>query len=185
MIICSYYDESDKKKPETDPEKSSGILPVDFDEIHLRITHLTKLLGDEFEIAVSPDSKTVTFSAGNDDGTGLYKIGWDGKDQKLLIKKAKGLRSLHFAKKGDDLFFIKSGMLNKMNIKKTSPKPIPFSAKLTIDMGAENLQKFEEAWRAMRDNFYDPGYHGIDWNGVYKKYRAWINKGMNLIIYLQ
>ena len=170
---------SDKKKSETDTEKSAEVLPVDFDEIHLRVNHLTKLLGDEFEIAVSPDSKSITFSAGNDDGTGLYKIGWDGKDQKTLIKKGKGLRALHFAQKGDDLYFIKSGMLNSMNIKKTSPKPIPFNAKLTIDMGAENIQKFEEAWRSMRDNFYDPGYHGIDWDGIYKKYRGWINEGLN------
>ncbi len=170
---------SDKKKDEKDTEKSSGMLPVDFDEIHLRVTHLTKLLGDELGLAVSPDSKTVAFTAGNDDGTGLYKIGWNGKDQKTLIKKGVGLRALHFAKKGDDLFFIKSGMLNTMSIKKASPEPIPFSAKLTIDMGAENIQKFEEAWRSMRDNFYDPAYHGADWTEIYNKYRPWINKGLN------
>ncbi|MEN8221943.1 MAG: S41 family peptidase, partial [Acidobacteriota bacterium] len=178
--------EEDKKKKvpaKKDEKKVSEVKPhvltIDFKNIHRRVTHLTELLGDEYGIAVSPDSKTIAFTAGNDEGRGLYKIGWDGKGKKNLIKKGKGFGSLHFAAKGENLFFIESGMMNTLNIKKGPAKPIPFNAKLTIDMGAENIQKFEEAWRAMRDNFYDGRYHGADWNGIYKKYRPWINEGLN------
>ncbi len=177
-------EDNKKKKPaEKDGEKAPEVktppLPIEFNDIHLRVTHLTELLGDEFGLAVSPNSKTIAFTAGNDEGTGLYKIGWDGKEKKILINKGNEFGSLHFGDKGDDLFFIKSGMLNQMNIKKGKPKTIPFSAKLTIDMGAENIQKFEEAWRAMRDNFYDAKFHGTDWNGIYNKYRPWINEGLS------
>ncbi|HYE14239.1 MAG TPA: S41 family peptidase, partial [Pyrinomonadaceae bacterium] len=27
----------------------------------------------------------------------------------------------------------------------------------------EKLEVFEQGWEYMRDNFYDPGYHGVDW----------------------
>jgi tricorn protease len=31
-------------------------------------------------------------------------------------------------------------------------------------------QIFDESWRQMRDFFYDPNMHGVDWDKVYKKY---------------
>jgi len=176
-------DRKKKKTAGTEGEKGAEVksppLSIDFDEIHMRVTHLTRLLGDERRMAVSPDSKTLAFVAGNDEGTGLYRIGWDGKGKKILIGKGKRFRSLQFGQKGNDLFFINGGAIQTLNIKKGAPKPVPFQAKLTIDRGAENIQKFEEAWRAMRDNFYDGNYHGVDWEGVYNKYRPWINEGLN------
>ena len=174
--------ESEKNSKDKETKKNSSsvkkMLPIDFDEIHLRVTHLTKLLGDEFEIAVSPDSETVVFIGANDEGTGIYKIGWNGNKMRSLLGKGVGLSGIHFANKGDDLFFTKQGMLNSISVKNGKLKAIPFFAKLTIDKGSENIQKFEEAWRKMRDNFYDSKYHGTNWDEIYKKYRPWINRGL-------
>jgi tricorn protease len=41
-----------------------------------------------------------------------------------------------------------------------------------LDKQAEWNQIFNECWRQMRDFFYDPGLHGVDWVGVRKKYAA-------------
>lgn len=38
------------------------------------------------------------------------------------------------------------------------------------DRSAEWRQIFNECWRVMRDNFYDPGLHGVDWQGIRSKY---------------
>lgn len=42
--------------------------------------------------------------------------------------------------------------------------------KVKVDLEAEWQQMFDEVWRHMRDFFYDPGMHGVDWKAVYKKY---------------
>ncbi len=43
---------------------------------------------------------------------------------------------------------------------------------VTVDRQAEWAQIYNEAWRQMRDYFYDPGMHGADWNAVKKKYEV-------------
>ncbi len=50
-------------------------------------------------------------------------------------------------------------------------KPINLSQmKVLVDLKAEWQQMYDEAWRHMRDFFYDPGMHGVDWKAVYTKY---------------
>lgn len=39
-----------------------------------------------------------------------------------------------------------------------------------VDLKAEWKQIFNEAWRQMRDFFYDPNMHGTDWSAIRKKY---------------
>jgi len=44
--------------------------------------------------------------------------------------------------------------------------------KVRIDRKQEWQQIFNEAWRQMRDFFYDPGMHGVDWIAMKKKCSA-------------
>jgi tricorn protease len=43
-----------------------------------------------------------------------------------------------------------------------------------VDYSQEWQQIFDESWRQMRDFFYDPGMHGVDWKAMYEKYNALI-----------
>jgi tricorn protease len=44
-----------------------------------------------------------------------------------------------------------------------------------VDPKAEWKQMYNEAWRVQRDFFYDPGLHGLDYEGSKKKYDAWLD----------
>ena len=46
---------------------------------------------------------------------------------------------------------------------------------IAIDPPVEWRQIAREAWRLNRDFFYAPNYHGVDWNGVWKKYEPLID----------
>ncbi|MDR1371107.1 MAG: PDZ domain-containing protein [Dysgonamonadaceae bacterium] len=43
--------------------------------------------------------------------------------------------------------------------------------KVVVDLHAEWNQIYNECWRQMRDFFYDPKMHGVDWNKIQKKYQ--------------
>lgn len=54
-------------------------------------------------------------------------------------------------------------------------KPVDLSQmKVYVDLKAEWQQMFDEVWRHMRDFFYDPGMHGMDWKAVYEKYNQMV-----------
>jgi len=42
---------------------------------------------------------------------------------------------------------------------------------VSLDRRAEWKQIFEECWRQMKDFFYAPNMHGVDWEGVKKRYQ--------------
>jgi tricorn protease len=43
------------------------------------------------------------------------------------------------------------------------PRRITASVRMEIDIAAERRQVFEEAWRVMKNRFYDPKMHGANW----------------------
>jgi len=52
------------------------------------------------------------------------------------------------------------------------PRRIPFTVRLIIDRPAERRQVFDEAWRVMKNRFYDANMHGVNWAAARDKYES-------------
>jgi tricorn protease len=52
----------------------------------------------------------------------------------------------------------------------TPGKRVTFTARVEVDQQAQRKQVFAEAWRVMRDRFYDPNLHGVNWIKVRQTY---------------
>jgi tricorn protease len=44
--------------------------------------------------------------------------------------------------------------------------------RMKLDTAAETKQMWDDGWRIVRDWFYDPGLHGVDWAGLKARYGA-------------
>ncbi|HEX3878880.1 MAG TPA: S41 family peptidase, partial [Bryobacteraceae bacterium] len=53
-----------------------------------------------------------------------------------------------------------------------APRRIDFSLRMVIDIPAERRQIFEEAWRTMKNRYYDAKMHGADWAAAKDKYES-------------
>ncbi|HEY7118881.1 MAG TPA: hypothetical protein VH475_19990, partial [Tepidisphaeraceae bacterium] len=51
-----------------------------------------------------------------------------------------------------------------------APRRVTFSVRLVVDRAAERKQVFEEAWRVMKNRFYDANMHGVNWAAAKDKY---------------
>ncbi len=52
------------------------------------------------------------------------------------------------------------------------PRRIPISVRMVIDIPAERKQVFEEAWRVMKNRYYDPAMHGANWAAAKDTYES-------------
>lgn len=66
----------------------------------------------------------------------------------------------------------KKGKLARLDIKSFKSESLPFKAKMKVDHLKQKEQIFEEAWRMLRDSFYDPEFHGRDFKALKNKYKS-------------
>lgn len=170
-------DKKEDKKDKKDKKKKKEVEPItiDFEDIHYRLDQVTSLPGGEGQVTISKDGKTFYFTASSNvsRGSDLYSIQFDGTEIKQLTKGGKRPGGIKLDPNSDDLYVIKSGVLNKVNHKKGDMTSYGHSAKMTIDHNQEKEQVFEETWSALNKGFYDPNFHGQDWDALKTKYKPW------------
>jgi tricorn protease len=52
------------------------------------------------------------------------------------------------------------------------PRRVNFTVRMVVDRVAERRQVFEEAWRVMKNRFYDPKMHGVNWAAAKDRYES-------------
>ncbi|MBI2946078.1 MAG: PD40 domain-containing protein [Verrucomicrobia bacterium] len=50
------------------------------------------------------------------------------------------------------------------------PRRISFTVRMEVNQTAERRQVFQEAWRVMKNRFYDPTMHGVNWAAARETY---------------
>ncbi|HOB53412.1 MAG TPA: S41 family peptidase [Acidobacteriota bacterium] len=168
----------DKGKPAGDDAAAKAKEPpvppveIDFAEIHERARLLDALPGDEGDLAVSPDGRTVVFSAALDGERDLYKLRWDGKELKRLTTGDTRPAQPAFSKDGKQMLYRTSrGTVGVTDLEGKPGDPVAFTARHEVERAALRLQVYEEAWRELERGFYDPAFHGADWAALRDRYR--------------
>lgn len=181
----SDWDEKEPAKEEKTGEKSNvksekkdsmkvKLIKIDFENIHERVVQVTNFPGDENNLVISKDGETFYYTGNSSTAKGrdLYSIKWDGKDLKEITKGGSNPGGVTIDREGKYLYYTKTGgSLSRQDLKADKTEALPYSAKMKIDYTAEREQIFEEAWRTIRDGFYDPQFHGKDWNALHDKYK--------------
>ena len=163
-------EESDDEKKKPEPPT----VAIDFERLWERVHRITDLKGDEGAARVSPDGKTIIFTAEFEGEEDLYSVRWDGEDLKRLTKDGAEPEQFVFDSKGKTIFYLDGkGRIKRVGLDGKAGDPIPFNARYVVDLRLERAVVFNEAWRALNENFYDPDFHGVDWPAQKVKYRPW------------
>ena len=177
------WEEEEARKEEEKNAKDSTDAPVnvevDLEDIHERLQQVTRLPGNEHNLAIARDGETFYFSTngggwtGGDGKNGFFSIQWDGEELEPILDDER-MSALHWDKNHKKLFFRKrGGKLSLLDLEKKKVEAMPFEAAMEVDHRAERQQIFDDAWRALRDGFYDPQFHGQDWDSLRAQYEPW------------
>jgi tricorn protease len=162
--------DSKGKAAEKPPE-----VKIDVEDIHLRLVQVTSLPGDESSPVISRDGETFYFTAGTPTAKGrdLYSVQWDGSKVEALTTGGQNPSDVRADGSGKHLYYTKSGKLSRYAFKEKKVQTLPFSASIDIVFGREREQIFDDAWRALKRGYYDPNFHGHDWEALRSKYKPW------------
>ncbi len=167
-------DDDDDPDGGDEDEEEEVEVKIDFEDIHKRVHRLTSFPGQESDVLIAPDASGVAFISDTDGKTDLWWINWDGSEPKRLTEGGQEPESIHLNGKGDRIFFLKGGgKIASVPLKGGEVKSYPFEGGMTIDRTAERGYIFDEAWRRLGAEFYDPDMHGVDWDAVRERYRPW------------
>ena len=159
--------EDNAKEQNTDANKN---ISIDFEGISERVIGLPVEPGYYWNIDVAGD--VVYYNR--------WKYGQSGSVFKLYDLKAQKETDL-----GKNISFGITSNRKKMIVmqgKKFQIIPLPKSSvkinkpvdlsdmKMWVDLHKEWVQIYNEAWRQMRDFFYDANMHGVDWKAMHDKY---------------
>ncbi|MCK5776737.1 MAG: PD40 domain-containing protein, partial [Bacteroidales bacterium] len=169
--------ESDKKSEKT--KKEIVEVKIDFEDIYQRLYQLTALAGNEGDPLFSKDGKTIYFNSNNNKKgkTNLYKIAWNKKDIKELSSNGKPGYGMKLSPDGKYIYMVqKGGKTSRLKTSTDKIEPIAIKAKAEIDHKAIKEQVFNQAWLVINNGFYDPDFHGRDWEALGKAYKPIVLK---------
>jgi len=161
---------NDGKKTESPSQEGKTNIDIDFDGIIDRIISLPVEAGSYFGIQAIGNTVYYVMNHSSQKGPKLKM--YDLKSQKETDIGEFGNYRITFDQK--KMVINDKGKYAVIDLPKASAKPDKFvdlsNMSVWVDFKVERKQVFDESWRQMRDFFYDPNMHGVDWKAIHTKY---------------
>ncbi|MFO1050598.1 MAG: PDZ domain-containing protein [Planctomycetota bacterium] len=148
-------------------KKGDEKLHIDRDGLHDRIVVLPLPSGGAYGFTLGLDDGVLYH-----DGSGFSKWSVDSRKSSPVLGSVFGAS---FSPDRSKMLYRSGGQLCFANVapgQQAGSNPLPTGGiRLRIDPRTEWAQMYGDAWRVMRDFFYDPKMHGVDWVAMREKYR--------------
>ena len=152
-----------------EPAKPAGAKKTEivFDDIRQRLSLIPSGL-DVGEAFISPDGKTAVLIAGAAGQQNLYSWSLDETARERPVARqltttagAKG--DVSFTPDNKEAYYLDDGRIQVVTLDRREARPIAVTAELSVDFAKEKMIVFDQAWRLLRDHFFDPKFNGKDW----------------------
>ena len=176
-------DAESKKAKDKKPEKKIEPVEIEFEGIKHRLRFLTDFKLNATAESIRPNSKTLIFRAAMTGQPNLWSLSLEedkrGELPKQLTGTASGKGNVHFIPNGKKFYYTDGGRIHFVGmgedgVKEGDAKALDTRAEVQVNFHLEKMQAFEEAWRLIRDGFYDPQFHGCDWEQVRQTFRPMV-----------
>jgi tricorn protease len=152
-----------------EPKKGPLVVKIDPAGFENRVRAIPGASGS-YGLLSAVDSGVIYLEGNDEPSLKLYNID-DRKEETVLD----GVRGYELSANGEKLLVSMGrntyAIVNAKPGQKTADATLKLDTmEMKIDPKAEWAQQFTDAWRILRDWFYDPGMHGLDWNAMRAKY---------------
>ncbi|MBK7405320.1 MAG: PD40 domain-containing protein [Phycisphaerales bacterium] len=138
-------------------------VELELDGIERRTERLTIQSSDLADFALSSDGTRLYYLSRFEKGYDLWVRDFREDENKILKKLNADAATMQLNKDGDAIFLLADGKLSKVDAKSGEATPIGFAAEERLDTGLERSYLFGHIWRQVKEKFYNPDLHGVDW----------------------
>jgi tricorn protease len=149
-------------------------VEIVFEGIRDRLRFLTPVSLHCAARRISPDGKQLVYVAHVDGKPNLWarSLEEERRDEPAtqLTATTGGKGAVWFAPDGKKIHFLDDSRIYWRPFPKGDVKSLEVAAEFDVDFHREKRHIFREAWSLMRDHFYDPNFHGADWNALFLRF---------------
>lgn len=165
LIKLGKKSQADKKKEE------AKTLKFDLANCRDRVVRLTVNSSHMADAILSPGGDTLYYQARFEGGYDLWKHDLVENKTEIVMKNVGyGLE----ADKGFKHLYVYNNGIKQIDLAKNSQKGIDFEANFNYRPYEERAYIFNHVWQQVKDKFYDPKLHGVDWEGYKKTYAKFL-----------
>lgn len=171
-------DEEKKEEKKEKAEEKGKIeeveaLTFDLDNARDRIIRLTVNSARMGDAILAKNSTKFYYTASFQGSTDLWCHDFE-KESTTKVVSGLGNASLEADKTGETVYFTSGGSIRKLKLGSNSTETIPFEAITYYRAAKEREYMFNHVWRQVKEKFYDPNIHGIDWQYYHDNYAQFL-----------
>ncbi|MBR1574502.1 MAG: PD40 domain-containing protein, partial [Bacteroidales bacterium] len=171
MLAGEKEKKKDDKKDSTDKKKPEKLKPV-LEGRENRIVRLTRMSTSYGDHYLTQDGKKLYYITPLESGRGLCEMDVKKGDIKVIQRGVMG----SIVPSPDDkyLYLFSGGGISKISTAGGKVEKISFSGDYEFKPKAERTYMFDHIWKQVKEKFYDPGLHGVDWQYCYDNYSRFL-----------
>jgi Tol biopolymer transport system component/C-terminal processing protease CtpA/Prc len=157
-------------KAEGDAKATPKPVEIVFPNIRQRLSLIPAGL-DVGEAFISPDGKTLVMIAGAAGQPNLYSWSLDETARerpvaRQLTTTAGAKSDVAFSPDSKEVFYLDDGRIQAVTLEQRVVRAVAVTAEMAVDFAKEKMVVFDQAWRLLRDHFFDPAFNGVDWSAA-------------------
>ena len=160
-----------KKKKDDKKKDEAKTLKFDLANCRDRVIRLTVNSSHMADALLSPGGDTLYYQAKFEGGYDLWKHDLVENKTEIVMKNVG--YGLEADKDFKNLYVYNNG-IKQIDLAKNSQKSIDFEANFNYRPYEERAYIFNHVWQQVKDKFYDPKLHGVDWEGYKKTYAKFL-----------
>jgi tricorn protease len=142
--------------------KDAVKVEIDFDEIENRSRRLAPFTG----LGLTVDKEDGAIYYGTSEG--ISRVDYNGENPRRVTAPG----NFWLTEDGKSLLVVQGGKPALVNLRAPGypTTPITFRAEYVRDLAKTRQAAYWQFWRGNNNRFYDPNFHGRDWNAIGRKY---------------
>lgn len=163
----------DQHKTEKKDNEASEVLEFDLENRKDRVIRLTTHSTSLGDVALTPKGDKLYYLTSFEGGVDLWERNFREGSDRIIVKGA-GWGQLMPDKEAKYIYMLSGGGLKRIEMSNNSSKAISFRAEFDYKPFEERNYIFEHAWQQVKDKFYTPDLHKVDWERYKKEYRKYL-----------